>query len=562
MIATHPRGLLQSDKTTTAANWLSAQNSQSPQPKEPQQTSRHEAPTHFFDYLRTFISQPPPLGDRIPRKDKKAHLLGAALEHGEPVDQWIKAQLADKDITKVHKLSTDPQVMVGHLPADNTHVFIAIERTENLTRTQIRELSTLADPSKRRTLTTLADNHLTQEKLFTHPARFDLLHFNWPAGATRPRSHDYLTDVTPLRSPLPPNVLAHSDEDTPARHSCNICGATSSDGATLHIDHVTPLSSGGDTSESTSHFLCEACQRQQRAHTDRSMREHAEREQKAEFAHKTKSTIQFICDSLQSTTLPPRSESRTLWSELPLHTRALTLFHRGQIEMYSGHTHDLTVGFTPDGQEDIPLHSLCEMAIVLAARRCLRGDPGLREDDHTALVRHGRRLIDNTTTPPIDALHTLIGFVAPDPPADTLLGTIATQSFAMMLLACWPQAIYHSIRAHTIDHKTNQGTPGQLHRFPPTISFLEFEALLNEPTTLRVLRVTFRNLGAPPDPEAKQNSERDIRHYAKYFLGSDVHCSGPRYVTEDLDSAISHGYWTTKFDIPIITADYQITQAP
>ena len=40
---------------------------------------------------------------------------------------------------------------------------------------------------------------------------------------------------------------------------CRLCGAASKDGATLHIDHITPVSLGGKTTKANLQTLCQAC---------------------------------------------------------------------------------------------------------------------------------------------------------------------------------------------------------------------------------------------------------------------------------------------------------------
>ena len=42
-------------------------------------------------------------------------------------------------------------------------------------------------------------------------------------------------------------------------YACQICGATIADGATLHIDHIIPLSKGGTSDENNLQVLCKHC---------------------------------------------------------------------------------------------------------------------------------------------------------------------------------------------------------------------------------------------------------------------------------------------------------------
>ena len=41
--------------------------------------------------------------------------------------------------------------------------------------------------------------------------------------------------------------------------SCKICGATSREGAKLHVDHIIPVSKGGKTEMNNLQTLCERC---------------------------------------------------------------------------------------------------------------------------------------------------------------------------------------------------------------------------------------------------------------------------------------------------------------
>ena len=40
---------------------------------------------------------------------------------------------------------------------------------------------------------------------------------------------------------------------------CQICGASAQDGATLHVDHIIPVSKGGKTEMSNLQTLCDRC---------------------------------------------------------------------------------------------------------------------------------------------------------------------------------------------------------------------------------------------------------------------------------------------------------------
>ena len=41
--------------------------------------------------------------------------------------------------------------------------------------------------------------------------------------------------------------------------SCKICGITAKDGAKLHVDHIVPVSKGGQTTISNLQTLCDRC---------------------------------------------------------------------------------------------------------------------------------------------------------------------------------------------------------------------------------------------------------------------------------------------------------------
>lgn len=52
------------------------------------------------------------------------------------------------------------------------------------------------------------------------------------------------------------------------KYTCQICGATVKDGAKLHLDHILPVSKGGDNSEENLQVLCERCNLEKNNRTD------------------------------------------------------------------------------------------------------------------------------------------------------------------------------------------------------------------------------------------------------------------------------------------------------
>lgn len=67
------------------------------------------------------------------------------------------------------------------------------------------------------------------------------------AGALRQRERNLMTPGLRMK------ILQRDNR------RCQWCGASASDGASLHIDHVTPVSLGGRTTESNLQTLCRSC---------------------------------------------------------------------------------------------------------------------------------------------------------------------------------------------------------------------------------------------------------------------------------------------------------------
>jgi hypothetical protein len=67
----------------------------------------------------------------------------------------------------------------------------------------------------------------------------------------------YADRLTPRRAKIPPKV--RFDVLASAGYRCQACGASASDGAELHVDHIIPRALGGTDVRSNLQALCRTC---------------------------------------------------------------------------------------------------------------------------------------------------------------------------------------------------------------------------------------------------------------------------------------------------------------
>lgn len=252
-------------------------------------------------------------------------------------------------------------------------------------------------------------------------------------------------------------------------------------------------------------------------------KEVAKRGQQHQFAHRTLAIIEAIHEGLVE---------QKAWSKISEDVRTLLTVLLGTVAQYRRAPHDHGKLFAGAGKQ--PLRTYVNMAAASALNRALISkNPDVRKAAMDVRME-GRSQSED----PAKVLLSKIQFDLPKVPPG-IDRVIRTESFAIMMVHCLSQALYHSFRCKV--ENTQLFTMK-----PPSVTWF---------TDADSLKVEIRNPGEEPkDPDKISHDEEELRELASYFIYDrdiidvDKINIGPNWEKQS-------GQWLTKFDIPTVTKD-------